>query len=148
MKRLPFFLALAVCMVLFLAASATSVFAQGETGSVTGVVTDPQGASVAGADVTLTDVATKSPRSTTTNDSGRYHFASVPAGLYDVLISKSGFKVYKAAAQKVSVGSQLTVDVGLEVGALSETVVVTSQARSGLQTANTSVGNTLSPKDL
>src|ERR1700686_898363 len=115
MKRFSFFLALAVCMVLFLAVSATSTFAQ-ETGSVSGVVTDPHGATVAGADVTLTDVATKNPRTTTTNESGRYHFASVPAGLYDVMISKSGFKVYKAAAQKVSVASQLTVDVALEVG--------------------------------
>src|SRR5258706_12399248 len=111
MKRLPFFLALAVCMVLFLAASATSVFAQGETGSVTGVVTDPQGATVGGADVTLTDVATHSPRTATTNESGRYHFASIPAGIYDITVSRPGFKVHKAAAQKVSVGNQLTVDV-------------------------------------
>ncbi len=148
MKRLSFFLGLVVCMVLFLAASATSGFAQGETGSVTGVVTDPQGATVAGADVTLTDLATKSPRTTTTNESGRYHFASVAVGLYDITISKSGFKVHKAAAQKVSVGNQLTVDVALEVGALSETVVVTSQAGSELQTANATVGNTISLKDL
>ena len=147
MKRFSFFLALAVCMVLFLAVSATSTFAQ-ETGSVSGVVTDPHGATVAGADVTLTDVATKNPRTTTTNESGRYHFASVPAGLYDVMISKSGFKVYKAAAQKVSVASQLTVDVALEVGSLAETVVVTSQAGSELQTANATVGNTINLKQL
>src|SRR5207245_6176867 len=95
-----------------------------------------------------TDVATKSPRTTTTNDSGRYHFASVPVGNYDITISKAGFKTHKAAAQKVSVGSQLTVDVALEVGSLSETVVVTSQAGSELQTANATIGNTINLKQL
>src|SRR5438445_4539826 len=148
MKRLSFFLALAVCVGVFLTLNAAPAFAQGETGSVTGVVTDPQGGTVAGADVTLTDVATKSPRTTTTNDSGRYHFASIKPGLYDVTISKSGFKVYKAAAQRVSVGTQLTLDVALEVGALTETVVVTSQAGTELQTANATVGNTISLKNL
>src|SRR6266542_3447165 len=148
MKRLSFFLGLVTCIVISLTFTASPAFAQGETGSVTGVVTDPQGATVAGADVTLTDLATKSPRTTTTNESGRYHFASVAVGLYDITISKSGFKVHKAAAQKVSLGSQLTLDVTLEVGALTETVVVTSQAGSELQTANATVGNTISLKDL
>src|SRR5207253_6569354 len=148
MKRLSFFLALAVCVGVLLTLSSTPAFAQGETGSVTGVVTDAQGSTVAGADVTLTDVATKSPRTTTTNDSGRYHFASVPVGTYDITISKSGFKVHKAAAQKVSIATQLTLDVALEVGALSETVVVTSQAGSELQTANATIGNTIDLKNL
>ncbi|PYS28126.1 MAG: hypothetical protein DMF75_19265, partial [Acidobacteria bacterium] len=148
MKRLSFFLALAVCVGVLLTLSSTPAFAQGETGSVTGVVTDAQGGTVAGADVTLTDVATKSPRTTTTNDSGRYHFASVPVGTYDITITKSGFKVHKAAAQKVSIATQLTLDVALEVGALSETVVVTSQAGSELQTANATIGNTIDLKNL
>src|SRR5438128_2052639 len=148
MKRLSFFLALAVCVGVFLTLNAAPAFAQGETGSVTGVVTDPQGGTVAGADVTLTDVSTKSARTATTNDAGRYHFASVAAGNYDLTISKSGFKIFKAAAQRVSVGTQLTVDVALEVGALTETVVITSQAGTEMQTANASIGNTISLKDL
>src|SRR5438874_11843754 len=148
MKRLSFFLALAVCVGVFLTLSSTPAFAQGETGSVTGVVTDAQGGTVAGAEVTLTDVATKSPRTTTTNDSGRYHFASVPVGTYDITITKSGFKVHKAAAQKVSIATQLTLDVALKVGALTETVVVTSQAGSELQTANATIGNTIDLKNL
>src|SRR5438874_1736066 len=148
MKRLSFFLALAVCVGVFLTLNAAPAFAQGETGSVTGVVTDAQGGTVAGADVTLTDVATKSPRTTTTNDSGRYHFASVPVGTYDITITKSGFKVHKAAAQKVSIATQLTLDVALEVGALTETVVVTSQAGTELQTNNATIGNTIDLKKL
>src|SRR2546421_3240166 len=98
MKRLSFFLALAVCVGVFLTLNAAPAFAQGETGSVTGVVTDAQGGTVAGADVTLTDVATKSPRTTPTNDSERYHFASVPVGPYDITISNPAFKVHKPPA--------------------------------------------------
>src|SRR6266446_1136274 len=148
MKRLSFFLALAVCVGVFLTLNAAPAFAQGETGSVTGVVTDAQGGTVAGADVTLTDVTTNVPKTTVTNESGRYHFSSVAVGIYDITISRPGFKVHKAAAQKVSVGVQLTLDVTLEVGALTETVVVTSQAGSELQTSNATIGNTISLKDL
>src|SRR5437773_5377560 len=148
MRKLSFFFGLVACAVMFLIVSATPAFAQGETGSVDGVVLDSQGAAVAGADVTLIDTATKSPRTTTTNESGRYHFSSVAVGIYDITISRSGFKVHKAAAQKVSIGVQLTLDVTLEVGALTETVVVTSQAGSELQTANATIGNTISLKDL
>ena len=148
MRKLSFFFGLVACAVMFLFVSSTPAFAQGETGSVDGVVLDSQGAAVAGADVTLIDTATKSPRTTTTNESGRYHFSSVAVGIYDITISRSGFKVHKAAAQKVSVGIQLTLDVTLEVGALTETVVVTSQAGSELQTANATIGNTISLKDL
>ena len=148
MKRRRFFPALLIGVGLLLFANPESIFAQGETGSVTGIVSDPQGGVVAGADVTLTDITTQTARTTTTNDAGRYHFASVHVGSYDVMISRTGFKTYKASAQRVSVGTQLTLDVTLEVGALTETVVVSSQAGSELQTANATVGTTISLKDL
>ena len=148
MKRFSILLGLVLCAGVIVFLDATPAHAQGEVGSVTGTVTDPQGGTVAGADVTLTDIATKTPRTTTTNDAGRYHFAAVPVGIYDITISKTGFKVHKAAAQKVSVGSQLTLDVALEVGALTETVVVTSQAGSDLQTGNATIGTTIDLKQL
>jgi Carboxypeptidase regulatory-like domain len=148
MKRLSFLIALIVCVGAIFVLSAIPAFAQGETGSVTGAVTDPQGGTVAGATVTLTDVGTKSQRTTTTNDAGRYYFGSLPAGSYDITISRDGFKVHKVAGQKVSVGSQLTLDVALEVGALTETVIVTSQAGTELQSSNATIGNTINLKQL
>ncbi|HXI23626.1 MAG TPA: carboxypeptidase-like regulatory domain-containing protein, partial [Pyrinomonadaceae bacterium] len=148
MKRISILLGLVLCAGLIVFLDAKPAFAQGEVGSVTGTVTDPQGGTVAGADVTLTDIATKTPKTTTTNDAGRYHFAAVPVGFYDIMITKTGFKVHKAAAQKVSLGSQLTLDVALEVGALTETVVVTSQAGSELQTGNATIGTTIDLKQL
>src|SRR5262245_23120924 len=65
------------------------------SGTVEGVVTDPSAAAVVGANVTLTDAATGSSRSATTNDSGRYFFANVVPGKYTVTITKSGFRVTK-----------------------------------------------------
>src|SRR6266496_3218376 len=146
-----FFLGLlVVCVGMLLGLSAPTAGAQSaSSGSVSGLVTDSQGGSVAGADVTLLDTATRSAQTTETNEAGRYHFPVVAPGLYDVTVRKSGFKVAKLAQQKVSIGNVLTVNVTLEVGSLSETVVVTaSPLGSELQTANATVGNTIDLKQL
>jgi len=150
MKRLALFSAVVFCIGILLSLSGTPTQAQtASSGSITGQVSDPQGASVPGADVTLTDIGTKSKQSATTNDSGRYTFPVVNSGLYDIVVSKSGFKVAKMAQQKVSIGLVLTVNVTLEVGSLAETVVVTSSPLgSELQTANATIGNTIDLKQL
>jgi hypothetical protein len=150
MKRVAFFPGLAVCIGLSFAFCVSPVAAQtASSGSVNGLVSDPQGAAVPGADVTLTDKATNGKQSATTNDSGRYNFPVVHPGLYDLTVSKAGFKIAKMAQQRVSIGLVLTVNVTMEVGALSETVVVTSSPIGAeLQTANAAIGNTISLKDL
>ena len=104
---------------------------------------------MAGAEVTLTDSATKSVSTTTTNDAGRYNFPVINPGVYDLVVSRQGFKTARFTAQRVSVGAVLTVNVSMEVGSLTETVVVTSTAAgTELQTANATVGTTFSLKDL
>src|SRR3989475_2573038 len=148
MKRTTLFLTLAVLVGVF-GLNLAPVRAQtASSGSVTGQVSDPQGAIVAGADVTLTDTATKSAITTTTNDAGRYNFPVVNPGVYDLVVTRQGFKTAKFSAQKVSIGCVLTVNVALEVGALTETVVVTSaMAGTELQTTNATVGTTINLKD-
>ena len=150
MNRVAFFPGLVVCIGLSLAFCASPVAAQtASSGSVTGLVSDPQGAAVPGAGVTLTDMATNAKQEATTNDSGRYNFPVVNPGLYDIVVSKAGFKTAKMTQQKVSIGLVLTVNVGLEVGALSETVVISSTPLgSELQTANATIGNTINLKQL
>src|SRR2546430_1549761 len=150
MKRLSIFLGLVVCVGVLCTLGASSAQAQtASAGSITGLVSDPQGASVPGADVVLTDKATNGKQTATTNDSGRYNFPVVNPGLYDILVTKNGFKVAKMAQQKVSIGLVLTVNVTLEVGSLSETVVVTSSPLgSELQSSNATIGNTINLKQL
>src|SRR5438093_9132422 len=149
MKRTTLFLTLAVLVSVFFGLNLTSVRAQSaSSGSVTGQVSDPQGAIVPGAEVTLTDSATKSALTTTTNDAGRYNFPVVNPGIYDLVVTSQGFKTAKFSTEKVSIGSVLTVNVALEVGALTATVVVTSaMAGTELQTTNARVGTTINLKD-
>ena len=110
--------------------------------TIAGVVTDASGAVIADATVKLTDKATNIPRSINTNDQGRYFFADVISGDYEIEVNKTGFRVTKTAVT-AKVGIALTVDLKLELGAITETVEVTT-TNSELQTMNATVGNTLS----
>ena len=112
------------------------------TGTIQGAVTDPAGAVVAGATVTLTDAATNTSRTEISNDSGRYIFANVTPGIYDVTITKQGFRVTKFVKQEVTVGANIQLDAKLELGSNVETVEVTAGGAS-LETSTATVGNTL-----
>ena len=148
--RVWFFLAPAlVCLAFLLILCTTPASAQtASSGSLSGLVSDPTGAAVSGADVTLIDTATKGSQTVVTNDTGRYNFPVVSPGLYDITVSKSGFKLHRLTQQKVSIGLVLTINVTLEIGSLTETVVVTAGVGSYLQSTNATIGNTISLKEL
>lgn len=101
-------------------------FAQQDTSSVRGVVTDPQGNVVAGATVTLSNAATAVARTTTTNNTGVYSFDAVPPGDYRVEVEGKGFKKSVVTAVHALVAKATPLDVQLEVGNVSETVTVAS----------------------
>lgn len=113
------------------------------TGVVVGTVTDPTGASISGATVTLTDVATNAVRTATTNEAGRYDFPNVPPGKYNITIVKSGFRQAKIASLDVVVGESRTVDVKMDLGATTESVEVVA-SNADLQTMNATIGTTVS----
>ncbi len=110
--------------------------------TVAGVISDASGAVVADATVKLTDKGTNISRTTNTNEQGRYFFADVISGNYEIAVDKTGFRVTKTNVT-AQVGIALTVDLKLELGAVTETVEVTT-TNSELQTMNATVGNTLS----
>jgi len=92
----------------------TSLHAQAASStSISGVVSDSSGAIVAGAAVKLTEKTTNASRTTNTNDTGRYFFANVPSGEYEVTASKTGFRITKTLVT-ATVGLPLTVDLKLE----------------------------------
>jgi len=131
-------------VVLMSSAFAGLVFAQtAGTGVIFGTITDPTGASISGAAVTLTDLATNAVRTATTNDAGRYDFPNVPPGKYSITIAKSGFRQAKVANLDVVVGESRTVDAKMELGATTESVEVVA-TNTELQTMNATVGNTIS----
>jgi hypothetical protein len=145
-KRVALLLAALFCV---LALTPSALFSQGaNTGSVAGTVTDPQGAAVVGATVTVTDTATNIPRNSVTNDNGRYIFVDVPPGKYNVTVSKTGFRNSKLVDQIVNVGLALTLNITMEIGSVAETVEVTATAGAELQTLNATVGNTIGGETL
>ncbi len=104
---------------------------------------DQQGAAVAGAEVRLIDVSTNTPRTTTTNDTGRYSFINVTPGQYNIEVSKAGFALSRVEKQQVDVGLVLTINLTLQLGATTTTVEVQAQAGAELQTASATVGTTI-----
>ena len=129
-------------LVLVCVGGALSTWAQTiSSGTVAGSVTDPSGAVVAGASVTLTDTATRSSRSATTNDAGRYVFVDVAPGDYDLSVGKQGFSTSKTQLS-VKVGVATTANMSLQVGGSNVVVEVTAVGNE-LQTMNSTVGNTI-----
>ncbi|MFY9744389.1 MAG: carboxypeptidase-like regulatory domain-containing protein, partial [Candidatus Sulfotelmatobacter sp.] len=112
------------------------------SGTVAGTITDPSGAVVAGATVSLTDTATNVSRAATTNAAGRYYYADVTPGTYTVTVTKAGFSTEKAQNEVVQVGLALTANLVLQVGG-TNVVVEVSTVGNELQTMNATVGNTV-----
>src|ERR1700744_2850462 len=96
-KRSLFVIALLFCIYTLVPSALFSQSAS--TGTVAGTVTDPSGAAIADATVTLTDRATNTPRVASTNENGRYVLVDIPAGNYDVSVSKQGFRISKLSGQ-------------------------------------------------
>jgi hypothetical protein len=115
--------------VLCLPALTLSLAAQSEAGgaTVTGAVTDPTGAVVAGAKVTISSDQTGFTREATSTDSGLYAFVRIPIGRYSLTVDKSGFKQVRRTDIDLAVGAVLTLDVQLTVGATSESITVTGE---------------------
>ena len=105
--------------------SSTLPWAQGGTAELTGLVTDQTGAVVAGAEATLTNLATGGKRIETTSSAGTYRFVALPVvGSYNLDITAEGFKKYKIANIVISVGTVTTHDAKLEVGTQAEQMTV------------------------
>jgi hypothetical protein len=133
--------AIAIVPVAAAAQSATS-------GAVSGVVSDPTGAVVPNATVTLTNQGTNISQTATTDSAGRYSFPSVDPGTYSVRFSGKGFHTTVVNSLQVVVAKSNTVDVKLELGQVSETVEVSASGMAELQTQDATVGEVLSGTEM
>jgi len=102
--------------------------AQEVTASITGTISDPSGAAIAGATVTATSQERGVAYTGTTNDSGLYRISQLPVGTYDLKVEKSGFALASHPAFVLTLNQVARVDVTLKVGQTSETVEVTGAA--------------------
>ena len=125
--------------------SAVSAFAQTSAmnGEISGTVTDPTGAAVAGATVNATNTVTGYKLSTKTAETGLYRLTLLPLGTYDLEVQSSGFGLAKRAGIPVTVGSTAAVDISLTVAGTSTAVEVSAVAAI-TEPSRIDLGSTLS----
>lgn len=115
-------------VILVLMGFANNTFAQDVTARIDGQVTDPNGAIVLNATITLTNTKTGEVRTAQSNDSGGYTLALVPPGTYDLSVKAQGFKEYLSRGIELNVNDRKTINIGLETGAITESITVTAEA--------------------
>src|SRR5262249_53715233 len=130
--------------VMVLSSLPASVFGQTATTSrITGLVTDQNGARVTGATVTLREKSTGARRTASTNDEGRYTFASLPPGLYDITVSAPGFSNFTTSDLTAEATKSVDLDVSLKAGGGTEQVTVTATGEARLEKDDSAVGVTM-----
>ena len=138
---------IAVTLLLF-SLSGPPAFAQsGSTGSIAGTITDPTGALVSGATITVKS-ATSQEFTTTTTDNGTFNVPALISGNYSVTIVAPGFKTAVVQNVKVDVGTPSSVNVALEIGQAQETVQIVDVAGELLQAQNATVGTTITGRQI
>ncbi len=128
-----------------LSCSTATVLAQNSAGSLTGTVADPSGSSVDKAKVVARQDSTGRQFETTTTSEGLYVFPNLDVGSYTLIVEQSGFKKLTRPNVVISISNRTVADLKLEVGDLTQTVTVTSDAPL-LQTTTSEVGSSLPPK--
>src|SRR5579884_2461824 len=136
---------LAVAMSAFLFGA--TVVAQG-TGSITGTVRDNTGAVVPGAEVSLTSVAQGTTLKMTSNSSGEYLFAALPAGSYDLDVKAPGFNEYISKGLVLDVAQKARADVSLTIGAVKTAVTVEGSGVSQVETETSDLSGVVSGKEI
>jgi hypothetical protein len=120
----------AKAVLIFICLLTVSLKAYGQTGfgTIAGQVTDPSGAAVPGAKVTVTNVDTNVSRGADTNATGYYEIMQLMPGPYALRVEMTGFKTLQRSGIKLQVADRLTIDLQLQVGETRETVTVVGEA--------------------
>ena len=116
----------AICVILL--AFLPRAFAQTQTATLRGVVTDRSGGVIPGAAVVLTNVDQNRPWTVLTNDVGEYVFLQIPPGRYSLTVTQTGFKKYDRTGLELLVATASELNIALDLGEVNESVQVTAQA--------------------
>jgi carboxypeptidase family protein/TonB-dependent receptor-like protein len=135
---------LAVLLTCLLALTA---FGQATTGNLSGTVSDPSGAVVPGASVTVVNVETGAQRTAETNTQGVFDIQTLQPGKYTISVDAKGFKRAVSRDNIVSVASTTEVTIPLEIGSASETVTV-STSQEVINTTTPNVTNVINTKQI
>lgn len=124
---------IALALLTFIVLWAAPAFGQSDRGTITGSITDPNGAVVPNAQITATDLNTGEDRVVISSDAGTYTLAELKASAYKVSVEAQGFKTSTLA--NIQLGVQMTrrVDIQLEIGEIGNVVTVSDDTASVIQ---------------
>src|SRR6202162_6096244 len=138
-RKLTGSFALAITLIYSLIA-AVSGYAQVTGATLSGTVTDPSGAVIAGAQVTARNTATGIAKDATTDSAGFYTIPNLPAGPYEVKVTAKGFTTAVESSLTLAVGAQQSLNIPMKVGETSQTVEVSEAAPQIDLTSSTLTG--------
>jgi hypothetical protein len=130
-----------------LVASLQAAHAQGITGSITGTVTDPSGAVVAGATVTVKETNTNAVKTVVTSEVGTYTVTPLPPGNYSVKVERAGFSTKTQTGIVLVIDQSALINVQLAVGSQEQMIEVTDTS-AAIQTEDSSVGQVIDSKSI
>jgi hypothetical protein len=133
----------------FIALFVVAAGARGQnSGTIQGSITDPTAAGVLGARITLTDLANNASRVGSSDAAGDFSFVQLSPGKYKVEITKDGFKAHVEDNVTVLVSTPTRLDIRLELGAVSQQVLVESVSEPAVNTQDATVGNPFDEKEV
>jgi Carboxypeptidase regulatory-like domain len=134
-------------VLLFALLASAVLFAQEFRGTISGVVTDPTGAAIPGAKITVTEVHTGTRIPTVSDNAGKYAAPYLLPGDYDIAVQVSGFKTFTRKGVHVGADDRPVIDIRMDVGDVATSVEVTADA-SLLNTENASLGQAVTTKEV
>src|SRR2546421_2613825 len=124
MKNFRFILTVVLALLVF----ALSAFSQGSTGRLVGTVTDPGGAVIPGATVTVKDNQTGCELTVVASSEGGFTFSQLQVGAYTVTVTATGYSTFTATDVKIDSNRDNTLNVAMTVGGVKENVTVVAGA--------------------
>jgi len=118
----------------------------GKTGTISGTVTDPTGAVLTGAEVTISN-ASGFKQTVTSNAQGIFSVSGLPPGSYDISVSAAGFKIFQTSGVAVVAGATIPLDAALETAGEKTEVNVTAGGAAHIETENAEVSGTITQKE-
>jgi hypothetical protein len=131
-----------VCSLFCFALLASGVRAQNLSTTIAGTVKDKTGAVMPGVTVTATNEATNVVTTVQTNSDGAYAFLQLPVGTYDIEAKQAGFTNYRQTGVVLNINDHITLDISMEVGAVTQTVEVSANA-AHVDTSSATLGNVI-----
>jgi hypothetical protein len=147
-RIIPASMNLGSMILVFVVLAAVTLSAQTFRGTILGTVTDPSGAVIAGAKVTVKNTNTGLERATVTSGDGGYSIPELPIGTYTVTVSQAGFQTFVAKDVTVDVATERRVDAAMKTGEITTRVEVAGDELPMVETTSNTLGGVLTQNDV